>query len=651
MKFKKIALIILASAAVLFLFYFVFRNSILNYALNKYHVKVKEKYNAELKIGKAYFSSFSTLHLENILIIPEKGAPLLSIKNMMADISFIRLIRRELPYKKLLLDSVYFNLVKNDTANNYGAFLREDKVKSEEIKPDTIVSGYSTLLNNLFNKTFSLLSGEISAHRIFIHYNSDNVYRNFSIPDLFLKGEEFNAIVNDSSFENPVQYIFHGTINKRNRSIHFQTGMKNESQNLLPLISSKSEFKYLFDSVNADINSYKYSDNALTIALSFSFINLKVNHWRISANDVSFNSLKFSGHLFADENKIGFDTSSFLELNNALLNFSTFYDRSNGKTFALKIDMPKISSQNFFESLPEGMFNTLNGIKTSGSLSYHLDFLMNKSNPDSLTFNSELKKYDFKILKYGEEYFSKINSSFSYTAFNDNGPVRTFVVGPENPFFTPLNNISDYLKNSVLTSEDGAFFMHRGFNEDAFRESIAANVKAGRFARGGSTISMQLVKNIFLSRNKTVSRKIEEALIVWLIENNYIVSKERMFEVYLNIIEWGPNVYGISEASHFYFSKNPCDLTLPESIYLASIIPHPKYFKYSFDAYGNLKPFLEGYYRLIANHLIKKEKISQQEFDALQPTVKLSGPALQFIIPTDSIPVDSIQTDELQILD
>ena len=78
---------------------------------------------------------------------------------------------------------------------------------------------------------------------------------------------------------------------------------------------------------------------------------------------------------------------------------------------------------------------------------------------------------------------------------------------------------------------------------------------------------MQLVKNVFLSRKKTIARKAEEALIVWLIENNNLTSKERMFEVYLNIIELGPGIYGVGEASRFYFNKKPAELTLSESIF------------------------------------------------------------------------------------
>ena len=96
-----------------------------------------------------------------------------------------------------------------------------------------------------------------------------------------------------------------------------------------------------------------------------------------------------------------------------------------------------------------------------------------------------------------------------------------------------------------MQSEDGAFFYHKGFLPDAIREALIYDLQVKRFARGGSTITMQLVKNVFLNRNKNFARKLEEALIVWLIETERLTSKERMYEVYLNIAEWGPLIYGI----------------------------------------------------------------------------------------------------------
>ena len=199
------------------------------------------------------------------------------------------------------------------------------------------------------------------------------------------------------------------------------------------------------------------------------------------------------------------------------------------------------------------------------------------------------------------------------------------------------------LFRSVLTSEDGSFYQHRGFLPDAFRESIITNIKERRFARGGSTISMQLVKNIFLSRNKTVARKLEEALIVWLIENQGLSAKERMYEVYLNLIEWGPMVYGANEAAHFYFSKEASRLTLAEAIFMASIIPRPKWFKYSFDEFGHLRESNAGFYRLVSEKMLNKGWITSEDAENLIPDVELKGPAKLLLKQADTVPLDTLQ--------
>jgi membrane peptidoglycan carboxypeptidase len=161
---------------------------------------------------------------------------------------------------------------------------------------------------------------------------------------------------------------------------------------------------------------------------------------------------------------------------------------------------------------------------------------------------------------------------------------------------------------------------------------------------------MQLVKNVFLTRNKTIARKVEEALIVWLIESNNIASKERMYEVYLNIIEWGPGIYGAGEASAYYFNKKAADLTLAESIYLAMIVPRPKWFKYNFDESGKLKPHVADFYRIIANHLVRKEIITEEQKLTLLPAIDLTGPAKELILIKDSLAVDSLEIAPIELL-
>ena len=182
-------------------------------------------------------------------------------------------------------------------------------------------------------------------------------------------------------------------------------------------------------------------------------------------------------------------------------------------------------------------------------------------------------------------------------------------------------------------------------------------------------ISMQLVKNVFLTRQKTVARKVEEALIVWLLENTRLASKQRMFEVYLNIIEWGPSkyrwpsgkrgVYGVKDAALFYYGKRPDELNLPESLYLASIIPKPKYARYSFDAYGDLRRSTRYFFRLIADIMATRGLITstRPRKPALLAAPRTARPASTCTSPPAPIPpappppADSSQFEPLNLID
>jgi membrane peptidoglycan carboxypeptidase len=251
-----------------------------------------------------------------------------------------------------------------------------------------------------------------------------------------------------------------------------------------------------------------------------------------------------------------------------------------------------------------------------------------------------MKRNHFGVISYGNAGLTKLNSDFEYTAYERGVPARSFIVGPENPEFRSLNKISPYLQVSVLNSEDPSFYQHRGFIPEAFRESMILNIKERRFARGGSTITMQLVKNVFLNRNKTIARKLEEILLVWLIENQQLCSKERMFEVYLNIIELGPHIYGANEAAHFYFKKDASKLNLQESIFLASIIPKPKWFMYSFDKSGNLNQSTKDFMMLLSGKMLRKGQITQKEYDNLVTEITLKGPAKDLLKTEVPVRVD-----------
>ncbi|RZK89139.1 MAG: penicillin-binding protein, partial [Hymenobacter sp.] len=303
----------------------------------------------------------------------------------------------------------------------------------------------------------------------------------------------------------------------------------------------------------------------------------------------------------------------------------------------------------FFNSLPEGMFDVVAGTAGTGTLAYHLQASVDLARVDSLKLTASLvPSKNFSIQHFGKEDLSELEREFPYTAYNDKGDsLRTFLVGPGNPDFTPFADVSPYLWKAILTSEDPRFFTHHGFMEKAFINAAIQDIKEKRFARGGSTLSMQLVKNVFLSREKTIGRKAEEMLMVWLIENWLVertrtLTKERMFEIYLNIVEWGPSkykwpsgkrgVYGVKEAALFYYGKSPSELNLDESLYLISIIPKPKYYRQSFNSYGGLRGPTRWFFRLIADLMEQKGLITNSQRNTVGYAVSLNGPARSYIV-------------------
>jgi membrane peptidoglycan carboxypeptidase len=259
-----------------------------------------------------------------------------------------------------------------------------------------------------------------------------------------------------------------------------------------------------------------------------------------------------------------------------------------------------------------------------------------------------LKKENLKITKYGEANLNKLNGEFVYNAIIQNVRQRSVLVGSANPNYTPLNQISPYLQKCVLTSEDPSFFSHRGFINEAFKQSILKNIRTKKFSRGASTISMQLIKNVFLTREKTASRKLEEILLVYILENNRIASKERMLEVYFNVIEWGPNVYGIGEAAHFYFQKSPSDLTLKECLFLATIVPKPRKFMWQFDNEGNLKSYAKQQQKFLSNLMLRRGILVSEDTIGQSLPLQISGIAhsLLKLKVRDSIPLDSLTVEE-----
>lgn len=142
--------------------------------------------------------------------------------------------------------------------------------------------------------------------------------------------------------------------------------------------------------------------------------------------------------------------------------------------------------------------------------------------------------------------------------------------------WVPYEQISPHLKRAIIAAEDGKFLQHEGFDFEAIQKAYEKNLEKGKFVRGGSTISQQLAKNLFLSGDKTPWRKIEEAIITLMLEN--VMSKRRILEIYLNKIEWGNGVFGAEAASRHYYGVSASALTAKQAARLAAIVPNPRFY-------------------------------------------------------------------------
>jgi monofunctional biosynthetic peptidoglycan transglycosylase len=145
---------------------------------------------------------------------------------------------------------------------------------------------------------------------------------------------------------------------------------------------------------------------------------------------------------------------------------------------------------------------------------------------------------------------------------------------PRQQIWVHYDAISEHLKKAVLISEDASFFSHTGVDVKELQEALKKDWETGSFARGGSTITMQLAKNLYLNPSKNPLRKAKEIVIAWQVEQ--ALSKRRIFEIYLNVVEWGPNVYGAEAAARHYFGKPAVNLDILQAATLAALLPSPR---------------------------------------------------------------------------
>ena len=637
--------IMAATFLLLIVAFFIFRNELLKQTIAKVSFKMASEYNSTFTVKEASFTGLSGLRFSNIVLAPKKADTLFNIQKMKTSVNLLGLLLGDVQLGTLEIEQGYVQLVKNKKGRNFDAFLRKDQtISAANEKRD-----YAKVAFRLISKVLNLVPTDMKVENLSFRLDDNGKKININFQKLRLVNKQLETFIKVETKVFTQRIRIRGFADPRNKKADIRFFNMDTGAIKLPYLDERFNLKSSFDSIRINIQNINKSGGKLHLDGFVSIANLMINHKRIANKDVVVKNAKFDFRFLLGSDFISIDSSSVVQFNKIKFHPYLAYETEKDTVYKLKVAIPKMKAQDFIVSLPDGLFTHFQGMEAEGNFEFKLDFMFNKNKPDQLVFDSNLKKENLRITHYGEANLNKLNGEFVYRAIINNVLQRPVLVGAANPNYTPLDQISPYLQKCVLTAEDPSFFTHRGFIIEAFRQSILKNIRTRKFSRGGSTISMQLIKNVFLTREKTVSRKLEEILLVYILENNRITSKERMLEVYFNIIEWGPNVYGIGEAAQFYFQKSPANLNLKECLFLATIIPKPKKFMWEFDNEGKLRSAANQQQKFLSNLMLRRGLLIPEDTIGAYIPLQITGNAhsLLNLKVQDSVAVDSLAVDEL----
>jgi hypothetical protein len=628
-----ILLIILSS-------YLSFRDLLLNKVVHTRIENYNAQHGAHVHFEKVYFRGLKIIQFDSLSVVVEPGDTLFSIHSFSTGLKIGPLAAGHIRFRSLTLKNTTINFNQDKIQLYFRALSKTDRHQSAGSSAPDLQHKTEQFLKRIFTS----LPSKLELTNFCFNYTLDSVTISASINHTLSRKGKFNSIVGFTRGGITQSVEIDGSIKSVNRSVELRINPIQDESLVHSPIAGLLGAKMDYESLSLKFIEKERRGKVLRFEGNYALGRFEIEQESISAHRIEFPGFVMNFSLAVGSDYIELDSISQLRIGKLAMHPFFKYSMSPSDTIAFNIYLPDFTVNDFFSSLPINLFSHLKYFHADGSLSYRAKLLADLKQPDSLILESKLDDENLTITRIDDE-LKKMNGSFTYTAFEKGIPVRIIDVNPDSPGFVTIDEIPVLLQNAVLLAEDGSYYTHQGFLLSAIRRAIAENIKEKKLYRGGSTISQQLIKNIYLSHEKTISRKLEEVILVWLVESKHLVSKKRMFEVYLNIIEWGPRVYGVKEAAQFYFQKDVRQLKPEECIFLASVIPSPKKFYYRFDKTGHLAPFMITYYNDLSEKLQHKGLLATTNGDSLASELSISGMAKAYL-RTDSTFADSLQVKD-----
>jgi hypothetical protein len=303
-------------------------------------------------------------------------------------------------------------------------------------------------------------------------------------------------------------------------------------------------------------------------------------------------SLRCSGVYLPEESVLHMDSGT-VSIGEAEAGFGIDFCWGERQTMLLRLWNDSLPGSSLASSVPEPLLGRLSGLRLGGELGFDIGLYLDWTCPDSSDVWIDIDVSDLHV-ESSPVRFGQLSGTGATCWMRDSWG-NTRLIGLDtlsNPDFLVFDSLPESFEPLVCCAEDATFRWHDGFSLYHIRNSIRADMEEGRLARGGSTITMQLAKNLFLGREKTFARKLQEVFLTWRME--VFLSKNRILELYANIVELGPDVFGLGEAAQYYFGVPAPDLSVRQTAFLVSILPGPRLY-HRFAVSGSIPGYWDSY--------------------------------------------------------
>ena len=363
--------------------------------------------------------------------------------------------------------------------------------------------------------------------------------------------------------------------------------------------------------LHAELDLAADSPDRMTIEGAFQINELALASERIAAEpveDINF-SVRGKGAWLPDQRRLEVE-SALIRMNQARALVEGELERTTEHyRVDLAAKLPPTDCNDVVGAIPKDVLGSLARFEWSGNWSALTRISLDSRDLEATDLSIKVRNLCLFEKTPNWVRVERFQEPFRHRAIEPDETVFEMVTGPGTDNWVAFEDISPFMVPAVVSHEDGGFYDHGGFAPWAIRDALVRNLREGRYVVGASTISMQLAKNLYLQREKTIARKVQEVILTWWLEN--ALTKDQILELYLNVIEYGPSVYGLKHAAAYYFGRAPSELSPAESAYLACMLPSPKRYHVSYERSALTRSMKSRVGRLL-EHMAKRERIGPE---------------------------------------